>query len=80
MVPWDGEPDGAGEHGHDPFAERRLVGDATFSCAADGYWMLCTCFTAAMWLVAAIVTAQRVWKNRSESFFEQADDSRTGTM
>ena len=34
-------------------------GDATFSCAADGYWMVCTCFIAAMWLVAVLYTARR---------------------
>jgi len=36
------------------------VGDATFSCAADGYWMLCTCLIGALWLVSVVITAQRV--------------------
>ena len=34
-------------------------GDATFSCAADGWWMVCTNFIAALWLVAVVYTARR---------------------
>jgi hypothetical protein len=34
-------------------------GDATFSCAADGWWMVCTNFIATLWLVAVVYTARR---------------------
>lgn len=46
-------------------------GDATFSCAADGYWMVCTCFIAALWLVAVLYTGRRVKTERSQSMFNQ---------
>ena len=35
-------------------------GDAMFSCEADGYWMLCTCFINALWLTAVLFSS---WRN-----------------
>ena len=42
-------------------------GDATFSCAADGYWMLCTVFIVLLWIGSLVMTARRVGQTRADS-------------
>jgi hypothetical protein len=43
-----------------PLPKDDYKGDATFSCEADGYWMICTCFINALWLMAILFSSWRI--------------------
>ena len=38
-----------------PPAHKDYVGDVTFSCLADGFWMLVTSLVGLIWLAATVV-------------------------
>ena len=42
-----------------PLPKDDYKGDATFSCEADGYWMICTCVINALWLTAILFSSWR---------------------
>ena len=39
----------------------------TFSCKADGYWMLCTMFIVVLWIGSLQMTARRVGLTRESA-------------